>query len=166
MACKRKKTDPENAKVKMADLCARSEQCEYDISRKLYNMGLTPGEREEIISYLKDHGFIDDTRFAKSYALDKCRFSCWGPYKIRQGLAAKRIYSSTADDAIAEIDDELWDETAVKVARTKSRTLDLCGAEARTERIKLYKFLLTKGFASDMASETTKKMIKEQKSGM
>ena len=75
----------------MADLCARSEQCEADIRQKLYRLGLSSGEVQQIVSQLIDEKFIDNARFARSFARDKCRFSCWGRHKIRLALAAKRL---------------------------------------------------------------------------
>ena len=55
---------PDAAKLRMADLCARSEQCEADIRQKLYRLGLSSVEVQQIITQLIDEKFIDNARFA------------------------------------------------------------------------------------------------------
>lgn len=160
----RKKTVTENeARLKMADLCARSEQCEFDINQKLFRLGLYTDQRERIISFLKEERFIDHQRFARSFARDKCRFSAWGPFKIRQGLSLKRIPSSLISEALDEIEEEEWNEALNKAARSKEKGLDLIGERAKENRIKLYKFLLSRGFENDSVKEKVKQMVIKQK---
>lgn len=155
----KKPVTPEGAKIRMADLCARSEQCEYDISQKLYRMGIFPNASSEIIDYLKENKFVDNARFARSYALDKCRFSAWGPYKIRQGLAAKRVASSDIASAIESLEEEDVMSAARHVAKAKARTLDLYGEDYRNQRLKLYRHILSRGFDSRIASLVAKEVI-------
>lgn len=163
MAFKRKRYTSEEARLKMADLCARSEQCEYDISQKLYKYGISAQERVEIIGYLIENKFIDNLRYAKSYAKDKCRFSGWGPFKIRYALSAKRIDSSDISEALEEIEEEQWEEALNKAANSKASKLDLNGENSRDERLKLYRFLLSRGFESEKAKNAVKAMILKQK---
>ena len=50
----------------MASLCARSEQCEYDVRQKLFKLGLPPHDINETIEYLVSNKFISNDRFAKA----------------------------------------------------------------------------------------------------
>lgn len=164
MAMKRP-TTPEVAKIRMADLCARSEQCEYDIRQKLLKMGIFSDAAAEIIDYLIDNKFIDNSRFARSYARDKCRFSSWGPYKIRLGLAAKRISASDISQGIESLEDSNIADAVRRVAKTKARSLNLHGDDGREERMKLYRHILSRGFDSRLASTAVKEMIAATKPG-
>lgn len=161
----KKKTPPteEAARLKMADLCARSEQCRYDISQKLYRLGVSPSVRESILDFLTEKKFLDDNRFARSYALDKCRFSCWGPFKIRQGLKLKRVDEDDIEDGIDSVEEKEWEEALEKSWRQKVRQLDLIGVNGKENRIKLVRFLLSRGFVYDDVKSAVYKAVKEQK---
>lgn len=160
---RKKPIDEESAKLKMAGLCARAEQCSFDISQKLFRMGLSSEARNRIIEFLEEKEFLDDYRFARSYARDKCRFSGWGPYKIRQGLSVKRVGSEAIAEALESVEDKDWEEALARAAATKVKNLDLIGEEAKQNRVKLMKFLLGRGFEYDDAFNEVKKAVKHQK---
>lgn len=155
----RKQITPESARLRMADLCARSEQCEYDIRQKLLKMGIRAEAAAEIIGYLIDNRFIDNSRYALSFARDKCRFSLWGPYKIRQGLLAKRIPASDISTAIASLEESELYDAILRSAKGKARSLSLHGGEGREGRMKLYRHLLSRGFDSRMSTQAVREMI-------
>lgn len=150
---------PEAAKIRMADLCARSEQCEADIRQKLYRLGLSSGEVQRIITELKDENFIDNERYARSFARDKCRFSCWGRYKIRLALAAKRLTPQEIAQGIDAIEPADYLDAIKRTTIAKAKSLDLNGPDAREERMKLFRHLISRGFESDVASKAVKAAI-------
>ncbi len=150
---------PEAAKIRMADLCARSEQCEADIRQKLYRLGLSSSEVQQIIMQLIDEKFIDNARFARSFARDKCRFSCWGKYKIRLALAAKRLSPGDIQQGLDAIEKADYLDALKRTASAKARTLDLKGENAREERMKLFRHLLSRGFETDLATKAVNYLI-------
>ncbi|MBD5355682.1 MAG: regulatory protein RecX [Bacteroides sp.] len=162
MALKRPIT-PEAARIRMADLCARSEQCEHDIRQKLHKTGLSADTISDTINYLTENKFIDNKRFAQSYARDKCRFSSWGPYKIRLALSGKRISGSDITQALNGLEAEEIMEAARKVAKVKERSLNLHGETAKDDRMKLYRHIISRGFSPDMAKTVTKEFISATK---
>ena len=145
----KKPADPEALLKRMAGLCARSEQCTFDINNKLYKAGLPREKREEIIEYLTANRYIDDSRFARSFASYKVRFSAWGKRKIRLSLAAKRIGSTMISEALDAITDEDYENAIMRVVEAKKRDIDLSD---RDQRAKLYRSLLTRGFEPDIIS--------------
>lgn len=146
----KKPADPEILLKRMAGLCARSEQCTFDITAKLYKAGLPRDKREEIISYLTLNRYLDDARFARSFASYKVRFSAWGKRKIRMALAAKRISSDLISDALETIDPEDYLQAAKRVADAKKRDLD---AANREDMVKLYRHMMSRGFESDIINK-------------
>ncbi len=156
---KRKRRTPtaEGMRLRMADLCMRSEQCESDIKSKLIKAQLSPEEVKSILEFLLKERFIDNKRFARAFVRDKVRFAGWGRYKIRLHLAAKHIDSGVIAESLREIDEEEYEESLKRVALNKSRGLDL---NTREGNVKLYRFLLTRGFESGLAV----KIIKELRS--
>lgn len=143
----RKKPDPEALLLRMAGLCAKSEQCSFDISTKLYKAGLTRDKREEIIEYLTTNRYLDDARFARAYASYKVRFSSWGKRKIRMALAAKRIPSDMVAEALDNIDEKDYDEAIKRAVESVKRAIKPDDPHPRNT---LYRKLLARGFESDI----------------
>lgn len=162
MQSSRKPVTPEQACLKMADLCSRSEQCEADISKKLIRMGLNPLQRKEVMEYLKEERYIDNRRYACCFARDKARFSSWGPLKIKASLIAHHISANDIREALESVDPEIWEDGLMKSALSKSRNLNLSGQDGREDRIKLYRFLLGRGFRSAEAVKAVRKMRDNQ----
>ena len=141
----RRKVTAEGMKLRMADLCMRSEQCESDIRGKLIRSGLSSSSVEEIVAYLKKEMFIDEKRFARAFARDKVKFSGWGRMKIRLYLIGKRITSEVIADALEGIDMKEYEESLKKLAVSKSKDLNL---RRREDNAKLYRRLVSRGFES------------------
>lgn len=150
------------ARLRMADLCARSEQCEADIRQKLYRLGLTPPQVQQVIESLIEERFIDNARFACSYARDKCRFSAWGNNKIRLGLHAKRIPADLITAALQSIDRSDYLDALKRTALAKARGLDLNGEQGRENRLKLFRHILSRGFESDLASRAVRELTSKR----
>ncbi len=145
--------------MRLADLCARSEQCESDLRRKIRLAGLTTDEADRIIEALQSGKFLDDARFARAYARDKVRFAGWGAAKIRMGLAAKRITGTLATQAIEAIDRREYIDALKRAALAKARSLDLT---SREDVQKLYTHLAQRGFESQLISRITDYLRKDR----
>lgn len=157
----RKQITPEEARLRMADLCARSEQCSSDIASRLARLGLSRAAAEEIIAFLVKEKFIDDSRFAHAFARDKVRFSGWGQRKISAALAMKHIPGNIISGALADVDPSDYTEALEKAVESKSRLLDL---SAIADRRKLARHLLSRGFPPDVAFDAVRRETKRRSS--
>lgn len=137
----------EKLRLRMADLCSKSEQCEYDIQQKLLRK-IDRVKTAEIIDFLKERRFIDDKRFACSFANDKVRFSRWGRKKISMALRAKRIKNEYIQLALSSIKDQDYSEALHAAATAKARSLNVGNKE---DCQKLLRHLLSRGFESTPA---------------
>lgn len=156
---RKKPISPEAARLRMADLCARGEHCEYEIAEKLRKLGQTASDIRDILEFLTAERFVDNARFAAAFARDKVRFSGWGRRKIRMALALKRISSGDIAEALDSIDERDYAETLSKVTLSKSRGLDLNDYDDRT---KLYAALARRGFESAMISKEISALRRRQ----
>jgi regulatory protein len=147
----------DEALLKMADLCSRSEQCRSEVARKLQAKGLCAADIASVIEELMERGFINEKRYARSFANDKVRFSAWGRLKIRAALAVKRIPSSAVAEALEQIDAQEYADAAFRAARAKASYLNI---EEYEDRQKLYRHLLSRGFESKIAVEAVKRTEK------
>ena len=155
---RKKPLTKEAALLRMADLCARGEHCSSEIREKLRKLMISASDANGIIDYLEENRYIDNLRFAKSFARDKVRFSGWGRNKIRMALAVKRISSSDIREALEEINEEDYEEAVSRAARAKARNLDLSDYE---DRAKLYRHLASRGFESAVISNAIRDLRAE-----
>lgn len=147
----------EAALLRMAALCAKSEQCESDIRIKLLRAGLSSADIDAVTAELKAGRWLDNARYAESVARYKVRFCSWGRNKIKTALFAKQIPSQLISQAIEAIDEDDYSTALEKACAAKARTLDL---SVREDAVKLYRHLLSRGFEGGLASEAVKKAIR------
>lgn len=152
----------EKALERLQSLCGRSEQCEFDLIRKMINWGINPSDRKEILEYLKENRYLDEARFSRSFANDKARFSAWGPKKIRIELIKRKINSSLISEALHNVDQKYWKEGLLRIANSKAKTLDLVGEESRENKQKLFRYLISRGFPSKSVVVAVNLMKKRQ----
>lgn len=153
----RKPLTKDQALLKMASICARSEQCRFDIEKKLRNYGLSVENIGSVIEELEERRFLDERRYAAAFARDKVKFSAWGRFKIRAALAAKRVKPEIVTEALALIESEEYENAVKRAARAKAASLNL---SSHDDRVKLYRHLLSRGFESDVALNGIKTMFR------
>lgn len=156
----RRPADAQNIKERLAGLCARSEQCSFDLMKKMRSAGLSDAQAHNVLEELERLKFVDDCRYAKSLARDKVRFSAWGNYKIRQYLASKRIPNVYIDEAIAGIDAKDYKEALIRATRAKIKTLDIRDPE---DYAKLLRHLSSKGFEMKYAVSIADQLLQRLK---
>lgn len=165
MPLQRKQISKEKAIERLTTLCVNAEQCEFDMNRKMLNWGLSAPDRKDILEYLIENNYLNDARFARSFTRDKARFSNWGPIKIKMELIKKRIKSNFIADALHSVEPEIWKDALLKCVKSKSKDLDLIGENSWENRQKLYKFLIWRGFSSNMSAKAVDRMKKFQQEG-
>ncbi|HRG67285.1 MAG TPA: RecX family transcriptional regulator [Saprospiraceae bacterium] len=90
--------------------CAYQDRCQMEVEQKLKQLRVDPEYNDEIFLELLKDGFINEERFAKSYARGKFRIHHWGKLKIRNYLKAKRIGEPLLTIALNEINPEEYYE--------------------------------------------------------
>lgn len=166
MPLPRKKTPPtaEQMRLRLAGLCARSEQCEYDLHLKMTKAGLSAGDADSVIAFLKRERFLDNARYARAFARDKVRFGGWGRLKIRLALAAKRIPADVIAAALEDIDPADYTDAITRAAQAKARSLNLA---MREDYMRLMRHLASRGFEPALAADVCRRLRKrsEEKTG-
>lgn len=140
----RKPITPENAYLRLATLCAQSEQAEGDLRKKLHDWGIGGNDINAIIARLKQEKYLDNDRFARAYCNDKLRFNGWGRIKIAFMLRSKGIEQGIINDALEQIDENLYLDVLDKVLTAKVMTLTSKTPEQA--RASLMRFAASRGF--------------------
>ena len=144
--------------VKMAGLCAGAEQCTADIKQKILKQGFPAEEADNMIAYLRANKYLDDSRYARAYAVDKVRFSGWGKMKVRMGLRSKGMSDSMIAQALEYIQEKDYAEALEKAMLAKARSLDLKDLK---DRQKLYRHLASRGFESQLIISALRSLLKQ-----
>ena len=133
--------------------CAYQERSSFEVIEKLKRMGAEDGEILQVLNALIDAKFLDDERFAKTYAVGKLRIKHWGVNKIKQGLQLKRIDRELIAQAIAAMyDEENYIGILQQLAQRKWQELHK-EKDPWMRKQKLFRFLASRGFNYDEFSE-------------
>ena len=100
------RTTLKEALEKLQKFCASRERCHQEVRNKLLSLKVYGDDLEEIISQLVTNGFLNEERFARSYARGKFRMSKWGRTKIIYGLKGKHVADYCIEKGLEEIDEE------------------------------------------------------------
>jgi len=125
-------------------LCSRQEKCEADIRLNLVRWGVDPKGIKTVIAMLVEDGYIDESRYAVTFARDKARLNKWGPKKIALGLKAKGISGDNIHLALDEIKDLTTAISLLDLLSKKSKTVKHTSPVEL--RGKLIRFGLSRGF--------------------
>ena len=136
---------------KAATYASRCEHCESEVREKLVGWGASEEERDEIIAYLIEERYVDNQRYANSYAKDKFRFNHWGKYKISMMLRSKDIGNEIIEEALEQIEDKEYLEKLQQILRDKLRSLKY--SSEYEKKGKLFKFAQSRGFESGAISK-------------
>ena len=83
--------DKETALKKMLHYCDYQDRCKKEIFTKLNTLELTDDDRDFVVEFLKDEGFINDERYCRSFVKGKLNLKKWGVNKIKLSLIAKGV---------------------------------------------------------------------------
>lgn len=144
----RKPITPDNAFLRLTMLCARCEQAEGDLRKKLHDWGIGTRDANAIIERLKQERYLDNERYARAYCRDKLRFNGWGRIKIAYMLKGKGIEQEFIDAAIAQIDEEHYSAILDEVLTAKAKTLE--GKEPQQAKASLLRFAASRGFEPNL----------------
>ncbi len=147
------------ALARAAALCDKCEQCSPDIIKKLAAWGISASDSAKIIERLKQTRYLDDMRFAHAYAHDKMAYSGWGRNKIIQGLWAKRLAREYIEASCDELDEDEYNDIALRVVRSKVRSLP-GGLSTYENRMKVMRFGVQRGFEARLVSQIIKRLAR------
>jgi regulatory protein len=147
----RRPVSVDEAIARLEAMCARAEHCTFELREKLWQWSIPTAEAEKIIEQLKKTRYVDDARFARAFVNDKVRFARRGRLRIKQALEMKRIDANIIDEALADIDEELYNLNLAYTIKQKAETLeDLSNYETR---MKLLRFAVQRGYEPSLAAK-------------
>jgi regulatory protein len=115
---------------------------------------------ETVISRLREYGYLNDERFAFSYASYKVKQRPVGRRRLERDLKLKKVESAVANEALelvyAEISEEqLIDQAIAKRLRIRGKPKN------RAEAKSLFDHLLRQGFGFELVSEKVRSLASD-----
>jgi regulatory protein len=134
----------EQAIQRIRHYCAYQERAQQEVRDKLYELGMTMDEVEEIMSDLIAENFLNEERFALQFAGGHFRIKGWGKVKIQHALQQKRVSSYNIKIGLKAIDEDAYIKTLKQLATKKWNSLK--GERGLSRMAKTYAFLHQRGF--------------------
>jgi regulatory protein len=135
---------------KAADYCAIQERCISEVQQKLRLWEVDKASADEIIKRLLEEGFINEHRYATSFARGKFRILHWGRIKIKIELIRKFVARDHISIALQEIDESDYLKCLQTLLEKKIITL---GGDTPENRFKAMRFAAGKGFEPELIQQ-------------
>jgi regulatory protein len=136
------------AREKIQAYCAYQERCHLEVEKKLKSWGLIPEAIDMLVGELMQHNFLNEERYARSFARGKFRIKKWGRIKIKLELKKRSIHAKCIEFAMQEIDPDAYYETLKELLQKKS-TLEK-ELHPYKRKVKLTRYLVSRGFEYDL----------------
>ena len=140
--------DLHTAREKIQSYCAYQERCHMEVSMKLKSWGLIQEAIDLLIIELVQFNFLNEERYARSFARGKFRIKKWGKLKIRMALKKRDVYFKYIDVAMLEIDDKTYLITLKELLQKKNDILKETNSYKR--KMKLIRYLVNRGYEYDL----------------
>jgi len=141
----------EEAVLNIQKYCAFQERCHREVRYKLIEHAIYGDLLEEIISDLISNNFLDEERFARTFARGKFRMKQWGRNKIKQELKIRDVSSYSIKAAMTEIDPNEYIEVLINLISKKERTTTF--KNQFDKKKKLTDYALSKGYEYELIAE-------------
>jgi regulatory protein len=142
---------------KLEGYCAYQERCHKEVIQKLRDMRMIPAAIDQIVAHLIQENYLNEERFAQSFARGKFNIKKWGRNRIVNELKRRDISRFNIKTALKEIDDSAYLETLDKLS--KKRLSQITETNIQKRKKKLADYLLYRGWESHLVYQKIKELI-------
>ena len=146
--------------LKLTSFCAYQERTHEEVRKKLDTLFVEEEDAEEVIAQLIQDNFLNETRFAQSYAGGKFRIKSWGKKRILFELKRKEVSEYNIRLALQEIDSKENQSTLLKRAKKKLELLAKKESNKLLQKKKLVAYLVQKGYEPELVWSTIEPLFK------
>ncbi|WP_304296904.1 regulatory protein RecX [Porphyromonas gulae] len=146
---------------RMQAYCARTEHCRSEVAAKLRQAGADELMIERLLQQLVEDRFIDEERFARSYARDKYRFNGWGPKRIALELTKRHIPDSIITSALSDLEEgeDKIEDSLTRLLERKLRSIK--DTDDRNRLHKLVRWAVGRGFEYEQVMKEASRLIRK-----
>lgn len=144
------------ATIKLMQFCAYRDRSHNEVEEKLREMRMIPAAQEQIIIHLMQDNFLNEERFARSFARGKFRIKKWGRVKIEQELKLRKISAPLIRMAMTEINEADYYKTLLELGEKQYHLIK--EKDPYKKKKKLRDHLLRKGYESQLVFEACQEL--------
>lgn len=157
----KKQLTKEQALQKLRHYCGYQERCKSEVKSKLYELGISEKDHDEIIFTLIEENCLNEERFAIAYAGGKFRMKQWGRIKIKHALQQKQVNESYINEALSQVNEKEYIVALKQMAREKYAALK--NEQYLIRKKKTIDYLFQKGYEPELVSEIVNAVSKKKK---
>lgn len=139
---------------KIKKWCAYQERSHFETRHKLFDYGLNSNDIDEALAALVSENFLNEERFAETFARGKFRIKQWGKNKIKAELKFKHVSDYSIKKALNQIDGKEYQQTLEKLIDKKLR--ETKEKVAYKKNYKVLQYAVSRGFELDIVSDILK----------
>jgi len=153
-------TQKDEILTKIQRYCAYQERCHSEVRTKLISLKAYGEMLEEIITELIKDDYLNEMRFAETFAGGRFRIKKWGRQKIKMHLKTKKVSDYCIKKALATIDESDYRKTLsslIKKYKSERKSLNLNKLQLNKNCMQ---FCINKGYEYALVNE----ILNEKKS--
>lgn len=139
---------------KVLHYCTYQDRCTQEVITKLATFDMPDSEKKKMLKLLVDEGYLDDERYASTFVRSKIHLKKWGVNKIKMSLKMKGISEEIINDALSEIDPEIYKEELIKVLKSKK----INESDPYKKKAKLAQYAMQKGYEPNLVWDAVKNL--------
>ena len=150
---------PAEALKKLERYCAYQDRCHQEVRRKLYDIGLYGEDVDHVMAQLVEDRFLDEERFARSYARGKFRMKHWGRQRIERELKSRQISRYCIKAAMSELEQYDYEGALRTLLEKRHGKVLPKGLHPYALRQDLIAFGLRKGYEMDLVLRMAREVV-------
>ena len=136
----RKHITVQEAQQKLERYCAYQDRCHLEVVSKLKEMRMIPEAIDVIVAHLIQENYLNEERFARSFARGKFNIKKWGKNRIVNELKRRQISTFNIKCALSEISEEDYLNTFNELAIKRWEQLNTENLQRRKKKLTDYLF--------------------------
>ena len=138
----------QEAQKKLEYYCAYQERCHFEVEQKLKEMKIIPSLQAVVISRLIEGNYLNESRFAQSFARGKFRIKKWGKQRVIRELKVRKISDYNIKLALKEISETDYQATFYNLFEKRKDTVS--NYSIPVQKKKILDFLVYRGWETQL----------------
>jgi len=144
------------AQQKLEHYCAYQERCHQEVVNKLQELGMIPAAIDAIISSLIQNNYLNEMRFAQSFARGKFRIKKWGKNRILRELKRRNISNYNIKKGMEQISEEDYHTTFLELFEKRKK--EVARLPIEHQKKKLISYLSYRGWETELIYDALRKL--------
>jgi regulatory protein len=144
------------AQQKLEHYCAYQERCHQEVVNKLRELGMIPTAIDTIITSLIQNNYLNEMRFAQSFARGKFRIKKWGKNRILRELKLRNISNYNIKKGMEQISEEDYHTTFMELFEKRKK--EVARLPIEKQKKKLISYLSYRGWETELIYDALREL--------